>query len=183
MADFQGGNALSRACTLGRTDMVMALYEWVKKNDAKAEENLMLWAALEEGQTSLLEVFLGQGLVDVDRVIEESNRHTALHIGSMRDNLPLVELLLAYQADLTLADVNQNTPLHLSLLERNIDISRSLIRAGAPLDVPNRSNKIPLDLCAETMTLSGKRSISFRMRSILFPARSCLSFCLFHVIR
>lgn len=178
MADFQGGNALSRACTLGRTDMVMALYEWVKKNDAKAEENLMLWVALEEGQTSLLEVFLGQGLVDVDRVIEESNRHTALHIGAMRDNLPLVELLLAYQADLTLADVNQNTPLHLSLLERNIDISRALIRAGAPLDVPNRSNKIPLDLCAETMTLSGKKNTRIHVAPTLLSRAFLRNFVL-----
>jgi hypothetical protein len=34
--------------------------------------------------------------LDPDRVAEESNRHTFLHIGAMRDHLPLVELLIGY---------------------------------------------------------------------------------------
>lgn len=160
VADFQGGNALSRACAAGRTDVVVSLHEWVHKHDTDAEMNLLRWAAEESDQAGVWEILLGQGLVDVDQIIEESNRHTALHTAAMHDNLLLVEILLAHGADLTLTDVNQNTPLHLSLLERNQDVSRILIRAGAFLDVPNRSNKIPLDLCAETMTLSGKEQRS-----------------------
>ena len=30
-ADFNGGNALSRASVVGRSDMVVALYEWVAR--------------------------------------------------------------------------------------------------------------------------------------------------------
>lgn len=42
------------------------------------------------------QTLLTHELLDPDRVAEESNRHTFLHIGAMRDDLPLVELLIGY---------------------------------------------------------------------------------------
>jgi hypothetical protein len=46
--------------------------------------------------TSTTQTLLTHELLDPDRVVEESNRHTGLHIGAMKDHLPLVELLIGY---------------------------------------------------------------------------------------
>jgi ankyrin repeat protein len=123
IADFNGANALSRAAAANRTDMVLALYEWVERHAAPVDRQLVLWA-VNEGETGLLDSLLQEAALDVDWVIEESNRHTALHIATLKGYTDLMEVLLRRHADLTLTDVNANTPLHLALLNRNLEAAK-----------------------------------------------------------
>lgn len=150
--DYDGENALSRAASAGRLDMVIALLDWVVTNHPQVQRNLVYWS-VKESHIPLIEMLIQNDIIDVNEVIEETNRHTSLHLAAMRGSKALVELLLESDADLSIADINRNTPLHLSLTERNLEVAKVLIRHGAPLEARNRSNKGALDLCAEFIPL------------------------------
>ena len=90
-------------------------------------------AGADAEHTNMAEMLLKLGA----RINEKDKKHrTPLFYAAFTGNIPMIELLLRYHADINICDINGNTPLSLAIVV-NIKAAQLLIRRGA---------KIPADL-------------------------------------
>ncbi|HBY06071.1 MAG: Ankyrin repeat-containing protein [candidate division TM6 bacterium GW2011_GWE2_42_60] len=73
-----------------------------------------------------------------------NNGSTPLHIACVYEILPVVKLLLKYNANPNIPDSNRKTPLHIACLVENIDIIKLLIENGADATLTSNNGESPL---------------------------------------
>ena len=82
---------------------------------------------------------------DIVSTTDDSNR-TLAHLSVQFGYIVLLEHLVEWRIDLTVADVSGLTALHCAYLKGDQESTRILLRAGAPLDVRDNLGRLPRDL-------------------------------------
>jgi len=79
---------------------------------------------------------------DVDE--RDRDGRTALHHACIQNDRPLVDLLLAFNAQVASADSAGWTPLHFAARNHQVDIAGALLESGAPVDAADSHGSTPL---------------------------------------
>lgn len=103
-----------------------------------------IWIATLSGDLRMLDAELNQG-VAVDAKTEEA--YTPLHIAAVFGQTAAAELLLSYNADVSLTDNDGNTALHMAVFLGHTDVVRALLAHGADPLARNADGFSPVD-CA-----------------------------------
>jgi ankyrin repeat protein len=79
---------------------------------------------------------LETGMFNINATTTKSY-NTALHIATINNSLPIVQLLLFYGADVHAVNIDKDTPLHKCKHDNQLEILELLIEAGSRMEVEN----------------------------------------------
>eukprot|EP00953_Heterococcus_sp_UTEX-ZZ885_P009353 5520-Heterococcus_DN1.PRE.3 len=137
-ADSNGENALCKAAYYGHVSVMEVLVQrGLSSTSVDSYGRTLLMLAAKDGQKHAMEWILQHGC-DVNAVDHEG--FTALHSVSSfsSDDTTLIELLLAYGADVTKHAVKFITALDTAALFGKSECARALIAAGVDVNIPDR---------------------------------------------
>lgn len=96
----------------------------------------------------LVEVLIKAG-ANVNSVVEDADKLTALHAAVERGISKTVRILIEAGADVDQVDDNGSTPLYKAALRGSIEKVNLLINADADVDIPDRDGETPLYIASQ----------------------------------
>jgi ankyrin repeat protein len=96
----------------------------------------------------LVEVLIKAG-ANVNYVVEDADKLTALHAAVERGDSKTVRILIEADADVDQVDDNGSTPLYKAALHGSIEKVKLLINADADVDIPDRHGETPLYIASQ----------------------------------
>jgi len=138
-----GGNAISCALYQDRLDLLPFLQSKGLRLDA--DNGISFKQAVFAGQQAAVEYFLSQGFdpnLRAADMVDPANQ-SAVEMAAMKNDLPMVKLLVEHGADVTLTDVNGSRPYLWALHHGNGEMEVYL-RALEPADWHKPEKKIEL---------------------------------------
>ena len=122
------------------------LKKGVNPNTVDASGNPMLFLAVKDKSSNVIEVLLSDKNIDVD--LSNKNGETPLMMASIDGNLPLVKtLVISHKAQL---DHISWTPLHYACAKGHLDVAQFLIANGASVDSMSLGNTTPLMMAVQS---------------------------------
>jgi ankyrin repeat protein len=122
------------------------LKKGVNPNTVDASGNPMLFLAVKDKSSNVIDVLLGDKNIDVD--LSTKNGETPLMMASIDGNLPLVKILvLGHKAQL---DHIGWTPLHYACAKGHLEVAQFLIANGATVDSMSLGNTTPLMMAVQS---------------------------------
>lgn len=122
------------------------LKKGVNPNTVDASGNPMLFLAVKDKSSNVIEVLLSDKNIDVD--LSNKNGETPLMMASIDGNLPLVKtLVIGHKAQL---DHISWTPLHYACAKGHLDVAQFLIANGATVDSMSLGNTTPLMMAVQS---------------------------------
>ena len=122
------------------------LKKGVNPNTVDASGNPMLFLAVKDKSSNVINVLLGDKNIDVD--LSNKNGETPLMMASIDGNLPLVKILvLGHKAQL---DHIGWTPLHYACAKGHLEVAQFLIANGATVDSMSLGNTTPLMMAVQS---------------------------------
>jgi len=118
----------------------------VNPNSVDANGNPMLFLAIKERSTGVIDLLLKDPKIDVD--LSNKNGETPLMIASIDGNLPLVKTLVLQNK--ALLDHISWTPLHYACAKGHFEVAQFLIANGATVDSMNLGNTTPLMMAVQS---------------------------------
>jgi len=155
VVDSSGNTPLHAAAQMGFRSIVEVFLAHGAEVNAKTKSgSTPLHMAVANGFKSVAELLLTP--MDVNAVtddVRDQQQHvfkgTALHIAASRGDEPLVELLLAHQANPNSTNNAGDTPLHIAAQLGDPKTAELLLANKATVDLINNNGETPLDLSAK----------------------------------
>jgi ankyrin repeat protein len=142
----------------------------IKSADALTRE---LLSAVQTGKAVDVKQVLRDG-ADPDAALNQ-NDDRALHLAAREGNLPMVDVLLAHGASVSLQNKTLDTPLHQALNNHQQAASLTLISNNAPLEAKNNSGRTPLFYAARRNLHLPTQCLIFKGANVNAPENSGLT--------
>ena len=137
------------ACKMGHCEILHALVQNCADLDVTDKQNFtpLHWAVI-GGHNTIVDYLLQHHDQDMTMINAKDlpDKHTALHIASMKGEEEIVESLLENGATVDSRDGEKMTPLHLAAMNGHLDVVFTLIEGEATINAISESLDTPLSL-------------------------------------
>ena len=148
--EYEDLHAFYNACMKGKLERVKAISNLSHSPNRRFyQDQTLLLKSVVEGNHEVVRHLIASG-ADVNEKDRYRDNKTALHIGSERGHLDIVEMLLNAGTNIDEVDKKQFTPLMLAVRSGKLHVVYYLVEAGADITKQDRDGQTALHIAIES---------------------------------